>query len=64
MNLVGQGIVSLCDMMGAAIGPLIFMVIGYGLRFACRAGTDVLWTLLTRFALAAAVILTVSPVLV
>ena len=54
LSLVGQGIVSLCDMMGAAIGPLILMVIGYGLRFARRAGTDVLWTLLTRFALAAA----------
>ncbi len=51
-SIAGLGIVSLCDMMGAAIGPLILVVIGYGLRFERKAGMDVLWTLLVRFALA------------
>jgi predicted permease len=52
-NQVGQGVVSLCDMMGAAIGPLILVVIGYGLRFERAVGLDVLVTCLTRLALAA-----------
>jgi predicted permease len=51
-NQVGQGVMSLCDMMGAAIGPLILVVIGYGLRFERAAGLDVLFTVLARLALA------------
>jgi predicted permease len=51
-NQGGQGVVSLCDMMGAAIGPLILVVIGYGLRFEGAAGVDVLFTCLTRLVLA------------
>ncbi|MCX7041035.1 MAG: hypothetical protein NT005_18130 [Spirochaetes bacterium] len=53
VNPAGLGLISLCDMMGAAIGPLILVVIGYGLRFERRAGPDVLFTCLTRLALAA-----------
>jgi malate permease and related proteins len=52
-NPVGQGVVALCDMMGAAIGPLILVVIGYGLRFERAALADVLLTVISRAALAA-----------
>lgn len=52
-HALGQGLLALCDMMGAAIGPLILVVIGYGLRFERRAGLDVLFTVLTRLVLAA-----------
>jgi malate permease and related proteins len=51
-NQVGQGVVALCDMMGAAIGPMILVVIGYGLRLDRSAGVDVLLTCLSRLALA------------
>ena len=52
-NPAGQGLLALCDGMGAAIGPLILMVIGYGLSFDRRAAVDVLATCLARLALAA-----------
>jgi malate permease and related proteins len=61
---VGQGVVSLCDMMGAAIGPLILVVIGYSLRFERAAGVDVLLTCLTRLALAAGGAFLVGEVLI
>jgi malate permease and related proteins len=52
-NPAGQGLISLCDMTGYAIGPLILIVIGHGLRFQRAAGLDVLFTCLARLALAA-----------
>jgi malate permease and related proteins len=52
-NPAGQGVLALCDMMGAAIGPLILIVIGHSLRFERAAGLDVLFTCLARLAMAA-----------
>lgn len=49
----GQGLLALCDAMGAAIGPLILLVIGFSLRFERAAALDVLATCLARLALAA-----------
>ncbi len=48
----GRGVFALCDMMGAAIGPLILMVIGYGLRFVRRGSRDAVITVLVRLPLA------------
>jgi malate permease and related proteins len=52
-NAAGQGLIALCDGMGAAIGPLILMVIGYSLRIEAAAVLDVLVTCLARLGLAA-----------
>ncbi len=52
-NPAGQGLLALCEAMGAAIGPLILLVIGFGLRFERAAALDVLATCLARLALAA-----------
>jgi hypothetical protein len=53
-NPAGQGLLALCDAMGAAIGPLILVVIGYGLRIERAALPDVLALCLARLGLAAA----------
>ncbi len=63
-NAAGQGLLALCDGMGAAIGPLILVVIGYGLRIERAAVPDVLFTCLTRLALAAGGAYLVGTVLV
>jgi malate permease and related proteins len=60
----GQGLLALCDGMGAAIGPLILMVIGYGLVFERAAARDVLVTVLARFGLAAGAAYLVGTLLV
>ncbi len=48
----GMGISSLCGMMGQAIGPLILIVIGYGLTVVPEGLKDVLVTCCVRAALA------------
>lgn len=63
-SAAGQGLLALCDGMGAAIGPLILIVIGFSLRFDKAAAVDVLLTILVRFALAAAGAYAVGSILI
>lgn len=51
-NFFGAGIVSTCDMMGSAIGPIILLVIGFGLRFPKESLKDVILTVVIRLVFA------------